>query len=175
MALMDMDLLQPDCTKCAALCCVALALDPSDMFAIDKPAGVACPNLNDGGRCDIHGDLEGCGFLGCVRYDCLGAGPRVTQDLFAGKTWQQDPELRAPMMAAFWKMLRVHAQMSLLVAAGDLPLGPDQETGRLDLLARMQPQTIAALEALVIEKEVEAFLASLRDVVTGRDAVTGRA
>lgn len=73
---MDMDL-RADCSRCAALCCVALAFDRSEDFAFDKPAGVPCPNL-DGNVCKIHDHLEEAGCRGCAHYECFGAGQRVT-------------------------------------------------------------------------------------------------
>ena len=50
--------LRADCTRCAGLCCVAPAFAASADFAIDKPAGHACPNLRDDDRCGIHAQLR---------------------------------------------------------------------------------------------------------------------
>ena len=36
--------LRADCARCAGLCCVAPAFAASADFAIDKPAGHACPH-----------------------------------------------------------------------------------------------------------------------------------
>ena len=69
--------LVPDCASCAALCCVATSFDASEDFAIDKPAGKACPNLGDDCRCTIHDELVIRGFAGCAIYDCYGAGQRA--------------------------------------------------------------------------------------------------
>jgi hypothetical protein len=70
--------LRADCARCLALCCVAPAFQRSADFAIDKPPGVACPNLRDDDRCGIHADLRERGFAGCAAYDCFGAGQRVS-------------------------------------------------------------------------------------------------
>lgn len=70
--------LVPDCGNCAALCCVATAFDASEDFAIDKPAGEACPHLGDDCRCTIHDELVARGFAGCAIYDCYGAGQRAS-------------------------------------------------------------------------------------------------
>ncbi len=46
--------LRADCERCFGLCCVAPAFSASADFAIDKPAGQACPNLQAAFRCGIH-------------------------------------------------------------------------------------------------------------------------
>ena len=89
--------LSADCGQCAALCCAYHAFDSSDQFAIDKPAGVPCPNLTGQGRCKIHASLAEHGFPGCANYDCLGAGQHVVQGVFGGRSWLAEPALKEPM------------------------------------------------------------------------------
>ena len=74
-----------DCGRCAGLCCVALPFAATADFAIDKAAGVPCPNLADDFSCRIHDHLRPEGFPGCIAYDCSGAGQRVTQVVFDGR------------------------------------------------------------------------------------------
>ena len=50
--------LRADCSRCAGLCCVAPAFAASADFAIDKPAGHACPHLRDDALCGIHAELR---------------------------------------------------------------------------------------------------------------------
>jgi uncharacterized protein YjbI with pentapeptide repeats len=104
--------LRADCSRCAGLCCVVPAFAQSSDFAIDKPSGVACPNLAapDAGdfRCSIHADLRERGFRGCTVYDCFGAGQRVVQDHFGGRDWASSPEERSVMFAAFEVVERLH-------------------------------------------------------------------
>ena len=88
------------------LCCVAPAFARSADFAIDKPAGTPCTNLQADFRCAIHADLRDRGFAGCTVFDCLGAGQRVTA-AFAGRDWRT-PEVAAPMFAAFGIARQVH-------------------------------------------------------------------
>jgi hypothetical protein len=114
--------LRGDCAQCAALCCVAPAFDRSPMFAFDKPAGEPCANLSGQGRCAIHAELAGRGFAGCEAYDCLGAGQAVTQDLFGGRSWRDDPALLGPMMRAFAVMRPAHEALDLLRLAEGLTL-----------------------------------------------------
>ncbi|MEU4238062.1 pentapeptide repeat-containing protein [Actinoplanes sp. NPDC026619] len=72
--------LEADCAKCAGLCCIVPAFAKSSDFAINKPAGKACPNLLGDHRCGIHERLDQKGFHGCVVFDCFGAGQRITQE-----------------------------------------------------------------------------------------------
>lgn len=86
--------LRSDCARCTGLCCVGLHLVRSADFAIDKPAGTPCPNLRESFGCGIHSRLRESGFPGCVAYDCLGAGQRVTaavRSAHDGATWRDDP------------------------------------------------------------------------------------
>ncbi|PCJ68052.1 MAG: hypothetical protein COA62_16595 [Rhodobiaceae bacterium] len=161
-------LLRADCASCAALCCVGLAFDQSDFFAYDKPAGVACRNLGSNGRCGIHPQLEERGFAGCVWFDCLGAGQRVTQELFEGRSWRDHPELGRSMFDAFRAMRLVHEFLSLLQTAGQLPLTSQQAEKRDALLRVLDPpqgwstQTLIAFEQSDTPTAVREFLTTLR-------------
>ncbi len=132
-----MDLLQTDCSQCAALCCIALAFDKGRDFAFDKNPGQPCPNL-DHHSCSIHDSLESKGFAGCVKYDCLGAGNRVVQEVFNGRSWQKDPMLTRPMIEAFAGMREVHKRIDLLRAAETLPLDKSDDQTRREYLAQME-------------------------------------
>ena len=125
------DLFSADCSRCAALCCMALAFDRGDHFDHDKAAGVGCHNLA-GFTCGIHGDLAERGYSGCIAFDCLGAGQRVTE-LFE-RDWRSDPSLTGPMIEAFRMMREVQELRQLLVAAATLPLSDAVDDARLDLL-----------------------------------------
>jgi hypothetical protein len=122
--------LRGDCAQCAALCCVALAFDRSPLFAFDKPAGEPCANLGVEGRCAIHAERAAKGFAGCEAYDCLGAGQAVTQGLFGGADWRDDPALLGPMMRAFAVMRPAHEALGLLRLARGLAL-PEAARRRL--------------------------------------------
>jgi hypothetical protein len=163
---MDPATMRADCARCAALCCVALAFDRSPAFAITKPNGTPCPNLA-GHRCRIHTERQVRGFSGCVGYDCLGAGQRVTQELFGGRSWRDDASLLGPMTKAFVAMRRVHELIVLLNSAGQKPLLVDERKTLDRLLAALQPSsgwTQHALSAVSeeMEREVRALLKSLR-------------
>jgi uncharacterized protein YjbI with pentapeptide repeats len=101
--------LRADCSRCVGLCCVALTLTVSADFAIDKPAGKPCPNLQQPDhRCGIHTHLRESGFRGCAAYDCFGAGQHVTQGTFGGQTWREAPASATQMFAVFAVMRQLH-------------------------------------------------------------------
>jgi len=158
---------RPNCDACAALCCVMLPFDAGEDFGFGKAGGVACRHLQ-GHACSIHADLAAKGFAGCQHYDCLGAGQRVVQEVFAGKSWRSNPDLLAPMERAFRAMRRLHEDHALLQAAARLPLTPQEETDRTALIADLavdHPQTPASLSAYETgpkPRAVRGFLASLK-------------
>lgn len=162
--------LRADCATCAALCCMALAFDAGDDFAIDKPAGLPCPNLAADYSCSLYGRLEQEGFRGCARYECLGAGQRVTQELFGGQGWREAPELAGPMIAAFSALRQVHEALELLDAARRLDLPASLEAERAALIAAYLPEawteeSLAAFVAGPVPARLAAFLPLLRDWV----------
>lgn len=159
--------LTPNCQDCAALCCVLLPFDKGAAFAFDKPATEPCRNLS-GHACQIHADLGRKGFAGCLRYDCHGAGQRVVQQVFAGRSWRDDANLLPAMDQAFRAMRRLHEDYGLLAAAAQLPLTAAEDASRNTLLSALnfaQPQTeagLAAYEAGPTPRAVKAYLSALR-------------
>jgi hypothetical protein len=170
-------MLRADCGQCAALCCAHHAFDRSDKFAIDKPAGVPCPNLSGAGRCEIHGSLEVSGFSGCASYDCLGAGQHVVQGLFGGRSWQAEPALKKPMFEAFRVMRQVHELLVLLREARRLPLTDAQSRQCAALEAELLPHDgwsltrLAAFERGPLPGRMRAFLPSLRNQLVGAEEI----
>ncbi len=118
--------LRGECDRCAALCCVGHAFDRSESFAFDKAADVPCSNLDENNRCIVHAHLAAAGFPGCAAYDCYGAGQVVTQEMFGGRSWRDEPGLLPPMMDAFRALRRVHELRLLLREARMLPLDEDE-------------------------------------------------
>ncbi|MDF5752360.1 pentapeptide repeat-containing protein [Spongiactinospora sp. TRM90649] len=116
-----MEDLRADCSRCFALCCVAPAFTASADFAIDKPSGTPCPNLDPGFRCGIHPHLRDRGFTGCTVFDCFGAGQRVSQVTFAGRDWRGEPATARSMFDAFAVMRPLHELLWYVREAMALP------------------------------------------------------
>lgn len=154
--------LRPDCGRCAALCCVALAFDRGALFGFDKAAGAPCAHLTARGRCAIHRSRARRGFGGCVGYDCLGAGQRVTQALFDGRSWLDEPALLAPMSEAFGVVRRAHSLLMLLRQARDLPLSRDERARLVELETSLVAAADSAKAVARLEACVHRFLCGLR-------------
>jgi len=92
---------------------VALTFSRSADFAIDKPAGEACPNLSTDFRCGIHSRLRSKGFPGCTVYDCFGAGQEISRR--AGTSWREQPG--QSMFAALPILRQLHELLWYLTEA----------------------------------------------------------
>jgi len=143
--------LSADCSRCVALCCVALPFAASADFPFDKAAGDACPNLAPDFGCGIHARLREEGFPGCVAYDCFGAGQHLTQATFAGRDWRQSPGTAARIFDAFMVMRQLHELLWYLTEA--LALGQARPVHRelraaLDEIEALTREPADALLAL---------------------------
>lgn len=126
--------MKTDCSACTSLCCVALHFDRGEDFALNKPAGVPCPNLSDTSfSCAIHSDLTRSGFGGCVKFDCLGAGQHTVQEVFGGTDWRGHPELLPEMMEVFRILRRLHQSLEILKYLELLRLD-DAQSQMIDML-----------------------------------------
>ena len=177
--------LRADCTRCAGLCCVAPGFAASADFAVDKPPGVPCRHLGDDFRCGIHASLRDRGFPGCTAFDCLGAGQRVVQVTFGGRTWRDSPAVAERMFTVFGVVLRLHELLWHLSFA--LGLDVDLDPPLRDALVRARDATEAlaagspgALEELDVDahrREVDALLvrvsAHVRSCPSGRSGRRG--
>ncbi len=157
-----------DCGKCAGLCCAAFAFEKSDMFAIDKPVDEGCPNLKPDFSCRIHAERIELGFKGCTLFDCHGAGQRVTQDIFGGRTWRDDPAIAAPMFELFRKMLKIHDYLRLVIVLEALPMSEEEVSAVARFRAELVPEkgwdrhSLEAFEEMRVVTEFERFAANLK-------------
>jgi hypothetical protein len=151
--------LVPDCGSCDAVCCVATSFEASDDFAIDKPAGVACPNLA-GQHCSIHAELAVRGFSGCTVFDCHGAGPRVTRLLPRGLERDE----------AFRILCQVHELLWLLAEAAKLCPSEqlDHEIAALEAIARAPAAELFALDLQPHATAARAVLRAVGERIGGR-------
>ncbi|MFC4397479.1 pentapeptide repeat-containing protein [Arthrobacter sedimenti] len=117
--------LRPDCAQCFALCCTAFGFTRSADFAIDKPPATPCPNLAADFSCTIHDRLRPRGFAGCTVFDCFGAGQAVSQRLFHGTSWRDNPGSAPDMFAAFRVLRQLHEMLWHLAQAEAVAYSPD--------------------------------------------------
>lgn len=158
--------LRPDCSRCAALCCVALPFARSADFAVDKPAGRPCTNLAADDRCTIHARLRTSGYPGCTVFDCLGAGQHVTQHTFGGRSWRGSPDVAGRMFAVFPVVRRLHelrwyVEEALgLAGAEELRPALAEAAERLRVLADGSPDQLAACDTDALRAELTPLLRS---------------
>jgi Pentapeptide repeats (8 copies) len=170
------DRLRADCSRCAGLCCVAPAFATSADFAIDKPAGVPCPNLRDDFRCGIHAQLRERGFPGCEVFDCFGAGQRLTQVTFGGRSWREAPELAVTQFAVLPVMRQLHEMLWHLTealsrpAAAPLHAEARAAADRIERLAAADAADLGRLDVRAHRGEVGELLGRVSEVVRGPGA-----
>lgn len=109
-----------NCEQCFGLCCVALPYAKSADFAFNKDGGTPCQNLNADYRCNIHKNLRNNGLRGCTVYDCFGAGQKVSQVTYNGKSWRDDPAIAEEMFNIFPIMQQLHEMLYYLNEALNL-------------------------------------------------------
>ena len=115
--------LKADCSACVALCCVAPPFDATQGFGFNKPAEKPCHHLCTGHRCGIHAELAEQGFSGCVAFDCLGAGQRLTalaRQRFGSADWQARPDVARWLFASYPRVRQTQEWVARLSLAGAL-------------------------------------------------------
>jgi uncharacterized protein YjbI with pentapeptide repeats len=143
---------------------VAPAFSASADFAIDKPAGQPCPNLQVDFRCGIHTELRPRGFRGCTTYDCFGAGQQVAQVTFGGNDWRAAPEIADQMFAVFAVMRQLHEMLWYLNEALTRPaaLSLHDELrfafGDVERLTQASADTLVGLDVAALRREVSPLL-----------------
>jgi len=156
--------LEPDCDKCSALCCIAPSFAKSESFAFDKTAGVRCKHMTDDYRCEIHNVLPDKGHQGCVDYQCYGAGQKVTQDIYQGRTWMTHPDEAEEIFSVYFAVKAVHELLGYL--AGGLALCEDPQISdeiekmqdELEEMTLVDPQALKDIQLPPLEKRVSSLL-----------------
>ncbi|WP_434992079.1 pentapeptide repeat-containing protein [Arthrobacter sp. Ld5] len=171
--------LRPDCSSCFALCCTALGFSRSADFAVDKPAGSPCRNLDSDFSCTIHDRLRPRGFRGCTVFDCFGAGQNVSQHLFRGVSWREAPETALEMFAAFTVIRQLHEMLWYLAEAGSRTYDPDTLHRVDDLRSVIEgamgdgAQQVLALDLGSLHARVRSTLMDVSDEVRASYLATG--
>ncbi|MDG3011110.1 pentapeptide repeat-containing protein [Rhodococcus sp. D2-41] len=156
--------LRGDCSNCFALCCTAFGFARSADFAVDKPAGQPCGHLSPGHACVIHARLPERGFRGCTVFDCFGAGQVVSQRLFAGVSWRDEPGSAGTMFAAFAVVRRLHEMLWHLHEAHDRARDPD-DAHRAELAAAAIDALTAGGAAALLAADVDTLHREVRSVL----------
>ncbi len=165
--------LRADCARCAGLCCVAPAFAASADFAIDKPAATPCPNLRADFRCGIHAQLRDRGFPGCTVFDCFGAGQRITQQTFAGRTWREAPELARAQFAVLPVMRQLQEMLWYLAEAAERPAATSlqgevaEARRRTEELAAASAEDLQGMDVAAWRTEVGDLLLRVSELVRG--------
>lgn len=161
--------LRADCSRCAALCCVAPAFAASADFALDKPAGRPCPKLQDDFGCGIHDRLRPQGFPGCDVFDCFGAGQQVVQVTFGQQNWQASPGLASAMFDSFDVMRQLHellwylAESQTLVASGVLREQVDRVQAEVERLTLGSAADLAKVDGPGLRRATGELLAQVSE------------
>lgn len=113
---MDQHDLQSDCENCQGICCVAPPFAKSAEFAFAKEEGEPCKHLGGDNRCSIHDDLADQGFSGCIKFECFGAGQKVTGHHFKGQSWRDDHLTAKRMFHIFFIVKSLHWMIIELMA-----------------------------------------------------------
>jgi len=165
------DLLSADCARCFGLCCVALSFQRSADFALDKPAGDPCVNLQPDFACGIHERLRPSGFKGCSVFDCFGAGQAVAQTSYQGVSWRDNPGSRQEMFAVFPVMRDLHELLWYLSEAAELHLTPglsEQVSAAYDSttkLARLAPDALLRLDERAHREPIVTLLGTVSEQI----------
>lgn len=163
--------LRADCARCFGLCCVAPGFAASSDFAIDKPAGQACPHLQANFRCAIHPRLRQLGFPGCTVYDCFGAGQHVSQVTFGGQDWRRAPHTAQRMFDVFAIMRPLHEllwylrEARELAAARPLHAALDDACDEIERLTRRPPDELLGLDVAAHRRATGDLLARASELV----------
>jgi uncharacterized protein YjbI with pentapeptide repeats len=170
--------LRADCGNCFGLCCVALPFARSADFAVDKPAGKPCGNLDADFRCGIHARLRQEGYQGCTVFDCFGAGQKVSRLTYGGQDWRQAPGTAREMFEVFPVMRQLHELLWYVAEGLDLAVARPvhqqlrRARTRLEDLTRGDAAALLQLDVNALRGEVNVLLLRVGDLV--RAQVPGR-
>ncbi|NMO97999.1 pentapeptide repeat-containing protein [Paenibacillus lemnae] len=168
--------LKADCEQCFGLCCTALPFSSSSDFAMDKPAGQPCSNLNDHFKCGIHSRLRQSGFKGCTVYDCFGAGQQVSQITFKGVDWREDALKASLMFHVFPMMWQLHELLWYVTQAREMcssstdGLELEQMLDKTEQLTLLGPEELAQINLPEHRAEVNTLLVKYSEQIRAEAA-----
>jgi uncharacterized protein YjbI with pentapeptide repeats len=161
--------LHADCSNCFGLCCVGLAFAQSSDFAFDKPVGTPCHNLKEDFGCRIHDKLRPSGMGGCTIFDCFGAGQKISQVTFHGRSWREAPVSGPQMFLAFSIMRTLHELLWYITDA--LSFAPEEAAvelqiafDRVEELTNRKPAALFKVNSDACREDVNALLTRISDI-----------
>lgn len=154
--------LRADCGRCCGLCCTGPAFDATQGFGYDKKPHSPCVHLDVLDRCSIHSDRNTYGFSACSGFDCFGAGQWVTQRLFDGKSWRDDPARAPAMFEAYRRFQQLHQLLAGLQLLAARTTG--YERNQIDALAAI----VEVAHALETSVPGSVILPTLRQAIRSR-------
>lgn len=159
--------MRSDCSRCAALCCIAYPSDDMPGFSASKAAGQPCPHLDSCGQCQIYDTRAQDGFAGCIQFECFGAGQHVVQHLFGGRDWRSDPTMLPQMVETFLAMRPV-SDLLYLAEYAQTRSAPEHQAELTELQARLRDiaQTREGLNDAAAIARTERALRTLFQTIT---------
>lgn len=146
--------LKIDCKKCSGLCCTALYFSETEGFPNDKPAGKPCTNLMSDYGCAVHNKLMQYNLKGCMAFDCLGAGQKVTSDIYGGVSWKNQPERAEEIFRVFLAVWQLHQMVWYLAEAAAIVPAEELADQITALIGEYQNMTaLSPMEILQIDIE----------------------
>ncbi len=164
-------ILKADCDNCFGLCCVGLYFSATDGFPADKAAGQPCINLRPDFSCDVHSELLVRGLKGCLAFDCLGAGQKVSQVTFAGRDWRQASDVAVNMFEAFVIMRHLYELLWYLTEAMTFEAAsPDHgelaaALAETERFTNLSSQALMGLDLANHREKVNALLRQMSELV----------
>lgn len=162
---------QGDCENCFGLCCVALAFTASADFPVDKAGGVPCKNLEENFRCGIHQNLCPSGYSGCTVFDCMGAGQKVSQHTFGGKSWKDRPESAIqmfqvlPIMQQLQEMIFYLTQAMERLGEGELEENLHKSRQTIERLTLAPAESLLSIDLPHHRHNINKLLVEISDIV----------
>lgn len=146
--------LKIDCKKCSGLCCTALYFSKTEGFPNDKPAGKPCTNLMSDYGCAVHNKLMQYNLKGCMAFDCLGAGQKVTSDIYGRVSWKNQPERAEEIFRVFLAVWQLHQMVWYLAEAAAIVPAEELADQITALIGEYQNMTaLSPIEILQIDIE----------------------
>jgi len=113
-------------------------------------------------------------------FDCFGAGQRITQEIFGGRSWREAPELAAAQFAVLPVVRALHEMLWYLGEALTLPRAASLHDDvrrlrrRTEELAAGTPEQLRALDVGARRREVGELLQRVSERVRGRGRGRGK-